>query len=941
MTRSIPLAVALALSTGPAWSGPGVWTTTGPEGGDAANVVVDALAPDTLLLASRGGMFRSTDAGTTWSRFEDGLDYRFPYAFEAATSASRAFVSPDGRQIFRSSGGAPWQPTALSLASGDQLYDISLLSGDGQNLVLSSQLVLRRSADGGATATTLAAAGLPTSAPRQRIEYASATRLYVAFSNVPSGETALVWRSDDGGASFVPTADLPPGFSFLDGDLESAPSNPDRVYVFSAGTMFVSSDGGASWNPCDASASDARRILVEAGNPDHLWATGARGVLRSTTACASWSTLSTGLTADGTRIAATASVALAPGFPADDRLWVGTDFGGVFRSEDAGASFSAINSGMIGSNIRAIALHPTDGDEILLGYGDAFTPAPAIQRSSDDGATWSYSNAGMRATQIRAIAIDPTTASLAGGAHVYAVGSARPQDEAPSLANTDGGIYKSTDGGASWSTIDNGLPPTFAGGTRFIGNVRSVALDPRSCAAPPVSGACTSGPLRTLYVGGSGRPNFAAGNYVAARIYKSTDAGASWSPSETGLPATFPVGLCSTPQIVVPLIVDPNAPDTLYAGLSMSFTGDPTCPEPTLDNGIFKSTDGGATWVHSSNGLPRLGGPAASHWSVLALALDPDDGNVLYAGAYEQVGGVFVGRVFKSVDAGANWTDISVGIAGQDVRALLVDPADSNVVYAGTGGSVVNPSGVYKSTDGGLTWNSFSIGLPADAATALALDPHDANRLFAGTPGGLWEYSQVPDADSDGASTTIENAAPNGGDADASGTPDALESDVASFQAAPDGVPRGTPVDEMLTLELEGLAGNCTRINNAHALPGPTLPADLERGVAPSLFDRGVLRFELPDCERARVIVTLHDADYADVDWTWRNYGPLVPGDATTMAWYGFEGARKLDATRWELIIDAAERGNYRDAPRDILFVGGPGFVDLQIFGSGFDTATP
>lgn len=931
------MAAALTLCAGSAWGGAGVWTTNGPEGGDAAIVVADGATPDTLLIGGRGGVFRSTDAGATWSRFEDGLDFRFPYALEAATTASRAFVSPDGRLVFRSVAGGAWQPTALSLASGDTLFDLSLRAGDGQHLVVASDLQLRHSADGGATATTLAAAGLPTTAPRQRVEYASASRIYVAFSTVPTGETALVWRSDDGGANFVPTTALPPGFSFLDGDLESAPSNPDRVYVFSAGTMFVSNDGGASWNPCDATARAARRIVVDAADPDRLWVSGARGVLRSTTACASWTQLANGLNADATRTAVTSSIALAPGFPADDRLWVGTDFGGVFRSDDAGATFAAINAGLIGSNIRAIALHPLDGDAILLGYGDAFSPAPAIQRSSDDGATWSYSNAGMRATQIRGLAIDPTTAALPGGAHVYAVGSSRPQGEPTTLANTDGGLYKSTDGGANWLTIDSGLPATFIGGTRFIGNVRNVALDPRSCPVPPPSGPCLVGPLRTLYVGGSGRPDFSAGTYAAARIYKSVDAGANWSPSETGLPPTFPTALCASPQIVVPLIVDPSDPDTLYAGLSLSTTGDPSCAAPTLANGVFKSLDGGATWVHSSDGLPRLAGAGSSHWNVLALALDPNDGNVLYAGAYEPVGGGFSGRVFKSIDAGANWTDISVGIAGQDVRALLVDPADSDVVYAGTGGSIANPSGIYKSTDGGLTWNSFSIGLPADAATALALDPHDPARLLAGTPGGLWEYTQVPDEDSDGAATTTENAAPNGGDADASGTPDALESDVASFGAAPPEALRGTLVDAMVTLTLEPIAGNCARINNAHALRGDSLPADLERGVAATAFDRGVLRFELPDCARARVTATFHGADYGDVDWTWRNYGPLTPGDATTMAWYGFASARKLGPSTWELVIDAAQRGNYRSSANDILFVGGPGFVDLGIFADGFD----
>jgi hypothetical protein len=85
------------------------------------------------------------------------------------------------------------------------------------------------------------------------------------------------------------------------------------------------------------------------------------------------------------------------------------------------------------------------------------------------------------------------------------------------------------------------------------------------------------------------------------------------------------------------------------------------------------------------------------------------------------------------------------------------------------------------------------------------------------------------------------------------------------------------------------------------------------------------------------VVVTFHDDDHSDRDVTWRNFGPLQRGDAATMQWYGFEGATKLGNGRWQLLLDAAARGNYRERPSDILFVGAPGFLDLQIFGDDFE----
>ena len=207
MKHATPIAAALALCTSAAWAGAGLWTTNGPEGGDAAYIVVDATAPDTLLVAGRGGVFRSTDAGATWSPFEAGLDYSFPYALEAATASSTAYVAPDARHVFRSSAGAAWLPTSIALASGDYLQDLSLRGGDGSKLILSADSGLYLSNDSGNTVVIAAAAGLPTSLPRVRVEYASATRLYVAFNGVPPGETAVVWRSEDGGANFAPTAD--------------------------------------------------------------------------------------------------------------------------------------------------------------------------------------------------------------------------------------------------------------------------------------------------------------------------------------------------------------------------------------------------------------------------------------------------------------------------------------------------------------------------------------------------------------------------------------------------------------------------------------------------------------------------------------------------------------------------------------------------------------
>lgn len=930
----------LASLAAPALAGPGTWTTTGPDGGTVGYLVADPSAPGTLVVAARAGAFRSTDGGDHWQRFENGTAYQFPYGLDVAATGVM-FMAPNAVSLVRTSGGASWAPTGLALPTDGYIRDISVRNGSDQHLAVATSAGIFTSADSGASFTHVAGAGLPDVLELVRVDDAGGGRIYAGFSEAIAPATAMVYRSDDGGATFAPTADLPVPYAYLQylsGDLEAAPTDPDRVYFTASGQVFRSDNGGTSWTACPYLSGYLGNLVVDGGDPDTLWIAHEEGIATSSDGCATWTNHTAGLSADGMRQDVLLSVALAPGFPGDDRVWAASEYGGVYRSDDAGASYNATNTGLISTNIRAIAVHPAVPGQIFAGYGDASSPSATLFRSTDDGASWARANTGLFAINIRGLTVDPTTATYPGGMHLYAVGSSRPTGVMPSPANTDGGIYKSTDGGTTWATIDNGLPNGYYG-TRYTGTVRNLALDPRSCAAPPASGPCTSGPLQTAYVTAGGIANHVGGVYTAQRIYKTTNAGATWTAAENGLPPPQAVGSCYQSQIAVPLAIDPSTPSTLYVGLSLTYsTSNPACAVPTMPNGIFKSTDGGATWVHASNGLDRIGGPATSHYSVLALAIDPSNPQVLYAGGFKDVNAFSEGRVFKSTNGGASWSSISVGIAGADVRALLVDPTDPDTVYAGVGGgTLADPSGVYRSTDGGLTWNSFSIGLPADSATALSFDPHTPGRLLAGTVGGLWEFTRVPDPDSDGAASAVEDAAPNAGDANGDGVPDAAQSDVASFNgaAANDGVLRGTL--PQVTLEVEPIDGTCARINNAHALPADQLPADTARGVAPALFDRGVLRFELPDCQRANVTVTFHGADASDVDWIWRNYGPLTPGDAGSLAWYSFAGATKLAPDTWRLTLDSAERGNYRASADSILFVGAPGFVDIHLFGDGME----
>ncbi|RMG10995.1 MAG: hypothetical protein D6731_16485, partial [Planctomycetota bacterium] len=216
---------------------------------------------------------------------------------------------------------------------------------------------------------------------------------------------------------------------------------------------------------------------------------------------------------------------------------------------------------------------------------------------------------------------------------------------------TKQGVYRSLDGGATWFPYADGMPPGQ--------EVRALAVDPL------LGGQLYAGAQNTVYSSTGNNP---------------------WLPCSTGL----------TNFDVKALAQDPLDPSVLYAGTK---------------RGVFRSTDGGATWTVASAGLTNL--------DVKSLAVDPTAPGTIYAGTK--------GGVFRSTDGGATWTSASVGLTNLDVKSLAVDPTAPGTIYAGTKG------GVFESTDGGATWAPH--GLAGLDVKALLVDPVT---LYAGTKQGVF-----------------------------------------------------------------------------------------------------------------------------------------------------------------------------------------------------------
>ena len=337
-----------------------------------------------------------------------------------------------------------------------------------------------------------------------------------------------------------------------------------------------------------------------------------------------------------------------------------------------------------------------------------------------------------------------------------------PNNPAITYIGTYGsGIFKSTNGGAGWSTVNQGL--------RSV-NVGPLVVDPGNpntvYAGTAGSGLLKStdngGSWRQLQIGltSSGFSALAIDPFNPATVYtvvdgdilKSTTNGESWSSSDTGLPGGV---------YVYTLAIDPRDPNVIYAatnyGLFKSTAGggswssvsngldhfflviDPSNSKTIYavsvyycdlsdfcSTTVFKSTDGGASWNRSDTGL------SSTPFSyVSALVIDPINTANLYVSVYS--GGPDAYRTYKSTDSGASWSAIGAGLPNSGVSSLAIDPVNPNVIFAGT-----FEDGVFKSTDGGATWNPLNDGLTNLNINVLAIDA-SGNNLHAGTPAGVFD----------------------------------------------------------------------------------------------------------------------------------------------------------------------------------------------------------
>ncbi|MGH9712564.1 MAG: hypothetical protein ACRD5M_04610 [Candidatus Acidiferrales bacterium] len=351
------------------------------------------------------------------------------------------------------------------------------------------------------------------------------------------------------------------------------------------------------------------------------------------------------------------------------------------------------------------------------------------------------------------------------------------------LGGAEGGVWKTTDGGQTWTPLTDQQDSLATG---------SIALGP-GCNGFPIHAAA-------IYVG-TGEENFAGDNYYGAGVLKSIDGGSTWTRDQTFISGVGKSNLAGDPYIGS-LAIDPNQPSTIVAavettdifgdpsqvssgiylstdsGVNWSIVGpirspatsvlfDPNSPSTAyaaignpfgdLQNGVYLSTDGGATWTNLPGLNTPTGGPTAMG-RITLVAAPTGSPRALYAAiASASTTSSDLLGVFKSTDGGTTWARLN-GIPSfcnhqcfYDMSLAVAPASGGNVIFAGGGARAIGGSNalaptVIRSTDGGNTWGDVSVD---GNGRQLHVDHHaleftpDGTKIYAGNDGGAWSSTDV------------------------------------------------------------------------------------------------------------------------------------------------------------------------------------------------------
>jgi photosystem II stability/assembly factor-like uncharacterized protein len=557
--------------------------TQAPEFGSVSSIQISASDPKRVFAATTSGLWRSLDAGSTWSRLKE-----WATGGGCTDLALRDDKTPE--TMIMTCGGQDEPANILRSTDGGEHWEqvVSAIAVQGQNYPIGR-------------------AGLAIAPSDQNVMYAS-----VAHTD---GRTLALLRSNDGGTpnswSIVNDANgqpgSPPWLAYC-GDLATSavygqgnydnivvvdPTNPDRIFLGGVDT-FRSDDGGKTIMPMS-----------------YWWIDGATNFSNRY---------------DGTSWVHADQHAMAfhPGYDGTNNttLFFGND-GGIFRTDNATAPLPSADCNNTGNEVVFTGLNHGYVTSLFV-EGDVAQNGKALIGGLQDNGTW-------------------------------------VEKEVTKPVNP-------------WDTINGG-----DGG--------GVAIDPEGTVG-----------YSSIYDG---------------RIYKSAGLGVAPAvPNTSGI--TEPGDDPSDPVFYTAVEMDPNNPEVVWTGRFSA----------------WRSTDGSATWTKISQDFPGR--------SIIQLAVAPGNGNIVYAATKDGT----LWKTEQGLGAPGQWTQAGQGtLPGKRITSIAIDPADNKVVYVSIGGFGVGK--VWKTSDGGQTWTNVNgtgtSGIPDTPAYSVAVNPLNNSMVYLGTDSGVFE----------------------------------------------------------------------------------------------------------------------------------------------------------------------------------------------------------
>jgi photosystem II stability/assembly factor-like uncharacterized protein len=323
-------------------------------------------------------------------------------------------------------------------------------------------------------------------------------------------------------------------------------------------------------------------------------------------------------------------------------IYVGSAAGGIFKSVNGGTTWKAIFEDQSNPSIGDLALAPSNPSILYVGTGEANNRQSSswgdgVYKSMDGGTTWVH--LGLKETHhIGRIVVHPTDPNTV---YVAALGDLWGP-------NKERGVYKSTDGGATWTQALSINDDT---------GVSDIAIDLQS---PNILYAAAYQRRRTVF-------GYNGGGSTSG-LYRSIDSGAHWTKLTHGLPTTGDVGRCA-------LDIYRKNPNIVYAEVQHERLG-----------GVYRSEDKGETWTRMSDTDPR-----PSYFSQIRV--DPNNDLRIW------MGGV---NIYMSEDGGKTFSQGRFERVHSDVHAIWIDPANSDHLLIG------NDGGAWVTNDSGRAWRGLS-----------------------------------------------------------------------------------------------------------------------------------------------------------------------------------------------------------------------------------------